>query len=101
MTLRCGATVFCSRSPRLLSLAAHLGAAPSASHLLYVIFMAFCGVTLKPCSPVIATVACISPSNSTNAMPGLAGITVTSLQPAGEGQWQQWGGGEEGLSGGQ
>lgn len=44
-------------APELAALPA-AGGQGRAAHLLYVIFIAFCGVTLKPWSPVIATLAC-------------------------------------------
>lgn len=43
--------------------------------------MAFVGVILKACSPVIATLACMSFSNSTKEMPGRASTILTSLNP--------------------
>jgi hypothetical protein len=49
--------------------------------LAYEMSIALLGVILKACSPVIATLACISLSNSTNDMPGRASTMRTSLKP--------------------
>ena len=39
------------------------------------------GLILNPCSPDSATDACVSVSNYTNAIPGLASTMRTSLKP--------------------
>lgn len=46
------------------------------------IFMAWVGVNLNPWSASLAAIACISISNSTNAMSWRPGTRRTSLNPA-------------------